>query len=220
MNSSAFHLNLLKETEKLSSSPIRLRIMLPIGALLACAAMAVWWGTLFTNQMMVKAQSDSIQNSIDAKSVQHASVLMDMELVRERRLQNEQLAYYRSGIRHLGQPLARLAEIMPLRVQLTELTIPEPRRQQLTPPPGKRGPTLLGPTNNTETAVLVLVGRTTKETPVLSLMEAIDTPDFETLTTGEKKVKSFRQDDSAEFRESKLLAFEIEYTMPERRFVK
>lgn len=212
--------NLLKEPEKLSSSPVRLRVMLPIGAILACAAMLVWWGVIFTQQMLVKVQLDAIQQTLEARSAAHATVLKDQEHARELKLQNEQLEYYRAGVRRLGEPLARLAEVMPLRVQLTELSIPAPRPQMLAPPKGKKGPVLFGPTNNTESAVLILAGRTTKETPVMSLMEAIDSPDFEAFVTGEKKVKSFRQDDTAESKDRKLLAFEIEYALQERRFAK
>ena len=35
MNNASFHLNLMAESEKLSSSPIRLRVMMPVLALLA-----------------------------------------------------------------------------------------------------------------------------------------------------------------------------------------
>ena len=48
MKTAAFHLNLLKSNEVLSSSPVRLRVMLPVGALLACVGLLVWWGVLFT----------------------------------------------------------------------------------------------------------------------------------------------------------------------------
>lgn len=219
MNTSAFHLNLLAEGERLSSSPVRLRVMLPIGALLACAAMFVWWGTLFTQKLLASAQAESIRETLQSRGEDHAAVIREMELVRELRLQTEQLASYSNGVRHLAAPLARLAEVMPLKVQLTELIISRPPPLNLTPPKGKKGPPLWGPTGNTEQATLILSGRTTKETPVISLLEALEEPAFRSLITTSKKIKSFRQDTSANAGRN-LLAFEIEYKMPERRFAK
>ena len=84
-------------------------------------------------------------------------------------------------------------------------------------PPGAKAP-LFGPTQNVETQKLVIAGLTTKETPVVSLMESLSSG-FEKLVTSERKIKSFRQD-NAEAEGRKLLSFEVEYTMPERRFAK
>ncbi len=219
MNTSAFHLNLLKETEKLSSSPVRLRVMLPVGALLSCAGIAVWWGTLFTQLMLAQSQSGTIEDTLKAKGAAHAAIIKEMDIVRELRLEAEQLAAYSSGVRRVAAPLAHLAEVMPLKVQLTELSIPQPPPMDLNPPKGQKGPPAWGPTGTVETARLVLAGRTTKETPVISLMEALGDPSFSPLDTSEKKVKSFRQD-AADSQKRKLLSFEIEYVMPERRFGK
>ena len=187
MKSSSLHLNLLKPGEQLSSSPVRLRIMLPVGALLACAGLLVWWGILFTNLMMAKTQTSAIEDE-----------------------------YYKAGVRSVGEPLAQLAEVVPLRVQLRELSFTPPRPQVLLPP-GAKVP-LFGPVENVETQKLVIAGLTTKETPVVSLMESLESG-FEKLVTSEHNVNSFRQD-SAEAGGRKLLSFEVEYTMPERRFAK
>ena len=84
-------------------------------------------------------------------------------------------------------------------------------------PPGAKVP-LFGPTENVETQKLVIAGLTTKETPVVSLMESLESG-FETLVTSERKINSFKQD-NAEMDGRKLLSFEVEYTMPARRFAK
>ena len=42
MKTASFHLNLLNSSEILSSSPVRLRVMLPVGAFLACIGLLVW----------------------------------------------------------------------------------------------------------------------------------------------------------------------------------
>ena len=219
MNTSALHLNLLKEQEKLSSSPVRLRVMLPVGALLACVGIAVWWGTLVTQLMLAESQSAAIEDTLKAKGEAHAAIIRQMDLIRELRLQSEQLACYSNGIRRIARPLARLAEVMPLKVQLTELSVPPPPPMNLNPPKGKKGPPAWGPTGTVERARLLLAGRTTKETPVIGLMEALEDDEFRPLVTPVKKVKSFRQD-ASDGQKRKLLAFEIEYVMPERRFEK
>ena len=219
MNSSSLHLNLLKATEQRSSSPVRMRVMMPMLSMFACIAALVWWGAIITQTMLVRMQAQSIEDDISAKKAEHAGVIAQQELVRELRMQLDQLDCYSNGVRAVGRPLALLAEAMPVRVQLTQLCIPEPPPQDLTPP-NKKGPPLWGPTTNVETQKLVIAGRTTKETPVVALMESLDGAEFSALVTKEKKVNSYKQDASSARDGRRLLSFEIEYTMPGRRFAK
>ena len=219
MKSANLHLNLLKDTERLSSSPVRLRVMLPVVALFACIGLALWWAILFTQLLMVKAEAQAIDGDLKAKSTAHAEAIARQNLVREMRQQLEQLTYYKNGIRAVGKPLAKLAEVMPLKVQLTDLTFLPPPQDPL-PKPGQKVLSPFAPLTNVETQKLVIAGRTTRETPVVALMESLESPDFERLITKEKRVKSFRQDTNAGRGGKRLLAFEVEYTMPERRFAK
>ena len=216
MKASSFHLNLLRQNEVLSSSPVRLRIMLPVGATLACAGLLVWWGVLFTQIILAKTQAQGIEDDLTAKNSAHAEAIQKRDLARELKLQLEQLEYYKSGVRSIGEPLAKFAEIVPMRVQIKEMSF-SPLPAQILQPPGAKAP-LFGPTENVETQKLVIAGLTTKETPVVSLMESLSSG-FEKLVTSERKIKSFRQD-NAEAEGRKLLSFEVEYTMPERRFAK
>ena len=218
MKSASVHLNLLKTTEKLSSSPVRLRVMLPVVALFACLGMALWWAILFTQILMIKAEAQTIDEDVKAKSSAHAEAISRQDQVREMRQQLEQLTYYRNGVRTIGQPLAKLAEAMPLKVQLTELSFAPPPPDPLPKPGQKVSP--FAPPTNVETQRLVIAGRTTRETPVVALMESLESTNFVTLITREKRVKSFRQDANAERGKRRLLTFEVEYTMPERRFAK
>lgn len=216
MKTASFHLNLLRGNEILSSSPVRLRVMIPLVVLLACIGLLVWWGIIFTQLFLAKAQIRDIEADLTAKNSAHAEAIKKRELSRELKLQLDQLEYYKSGVRAIGEPLARFAEVVPLRVQLKEMTITMPSPQVLMPP-GAKVP-LFGPTENVETQKLVIAGLTTKETPVISLMESLSSG-FETLVTSERKINSFKQD-NAEVDGKKLLSFEIEYTMPGRRFAK
>lgn len=216
MKTAAFHLNLLKSNEVLSSSPVRLRVMLPVGALLACVGLLVWWGVLFTQIFLAKTQARSIKEDLATKNSAHAEAIHKRETARELKQQLEQLEFYKAGVRAIGAPLAKFAEVVPMRVQLKELSISKPRPQVLMPP-GAKVP-LFGPIENVETQKLVIVGLATKETPVVSLMESLESG-FETLVTGEHNVNSFKQDNT-EIDGKRLLSFEIEYSMPGRRFAK
>ncbi|MBQ6137392.1 MAG: hypothetical protein IJI73_08490 [Kiritimatiellae bacterium] len=218
MNNASFHLNLLKQTEKLSSSPVRLRVILPLLAILACLGMAVWWGLIFTQSLVVRADISSTEEDVRAKSKEHAEIIGLMNDARELELQVEQLEYYRNGVRRSAEPLAQLAEVMPVRVQLTKLSMVAPVRQNLQPP-GAKVP-LFGPTENVETQKLVIAGKTTKETPVMAMMESLGMPEFEDLVTKEKNINSFKQDNAQERGGQRLLSFELEYTMPGRTFAK
>ena len=134
MKTAALHLNLLKSNEVLSSSPVRLRVMLPVGALLACVGLLVWWGVLFTQIFLAKTQARSIKEDLATKNSAHAEAIQKRETARELKQQLEQLEFYKAGVRAIGAPLAKFAEVVPMRVQLKELSISKPRPQVLMPP--------------------------------------------------------------------------------------
>ena len=120
MKTSSFHLNLLRTNEVLSSSPVRLRIMLPVGALLACAGLLVWWGILFTQIFIAKTQSHSIEEDLAAKNSAHSEAIQKRDLARELKLQLEQLEYYRTGspflypARYVASCLMNIERALPL----------------------------------------------------------------------------------------------------------
>ena len=68
MKATSFHLNLLRANEVRSSSPVRLRVMLPIGALLACAGLLVWWGVLFAQMFLAKTQAKEIEDDLTQRA--------------------------------------------------------------------------------------------------------------------------------------------------------
>ena len=218
MKTTSYHLNLLKDSEKVSSSPIRLRVMMPIITLLACAGMIVWWGVLFSRAMMAKVSADSAAEEITAKTSAHSEVIERMALIKEMRLELEQLGYYSNAVVHVAEPLAKFAEVMPIRVQLTNLSIPAPLPQVLKSPNPKI--VLWGPVENCETQKLVIAGRAVKEVQFQQMIESLDAPEFERLVTREKDVKSFGLADDSATDGKRLLAFDVEYTMPARRFAK
>lgn len=225
MNAIAPHLNLLRDSERLSSSPVRLRVMGPVLALLACVGCLVWWGVLGMQVMMVKTSLASVRGDLDSKRAVHAEILGRMAKAREFEARIAQLEGYVAGRRTYGALLARLAEAVPEDVQLLSLSIPEPPAQVLVDPSKPKAPALLGPTDPTEAVSLRLLGRTTNPKPVNDLMERLRADAFTNdLVRVEQpdaypKIHAFRQESGGE-NGTRLLQFDIEYRCAERRFAK
>ena len=220
------HLNLLRPEERLSSSPVRFRVMGPVLSALACAGLLVWWGVLAMQTMITRGQVASLKSDIAARRSAHGEILRLMGEAREKGLQLEQLGYYSAGRRAYGPFLARLPEVVPENVQFLMLTVPEPKPQNLTPPLKPKGPKMLGPTDPTEPASLRLMGRTTEAAPVNALMSTLRQDEFTNLLVrvaeadSYPKIHTFRQESAAGNRSDRLLEFDIEFTCVERRFAK
>ena len=227
MKAPNLHLNLLREAEKVSSSPVRLRVMLPIFALLLCAGCAIWWAILFMQLMLLRGQVSALKSDLDGRKSAHSAILAEMARARDLQAELDQLQAYSKGRRTWGGLLAKLADVMPMNVQLTTLTIPEPPPQNLANPV-KRMPPLLGPTGTVETVTFRLTGRTAKADPVMSLLSTLGEAPFHDWLVAEKggvnpspRVHSFRQEAAVQGGEGKrLLAFDVEFRCPERRFEK
>ena len=238
MKSTAFHLNLLMESERVSSSPIRFRVMLPVLSMLACLGLAVWWAILGGQLMLAKTGLANTERELREHDAAHQDVLAKMAEVNDLTARLAQLDCYSNSILRRGEMLASLAEVMPLKVQLVKLEIPAPahpvipKPPQFKPKPGqkkkpKAPPALLGPTGYVERATMTIVGRTPKETPVMSLMESLE---GETFTNDlvivrnprdpnqSPKVHSFKQDVAKKGEDSRMLVFDIEYLLRGRRF--
>lgn len=230
MEAPNLHLNLLRDAEKMSSSPVRIRVMLPILALLLCVGCAVWWAILFMQLMLVKGQLTTVRSDLDGKKSAHAAILSEMAKVRDLQAELDQLNAYRRGRHAYGPLLAQLAEAMPTNVQLTAITIPEPPPQMLTNPKMPKLPPLLGPTNTTEAVSFRLTGRTENSAPVTALMDTLAGNRFRdwlvidktgTAAVQSPRVHSFRQETRvSEETGHRLLAFDVEYRCVERRFEK
>ena len=229
MNAPNLHLNLLRPEEKASSSPVRLRVMLPILALLLCAACLIWWGGLFMQGLLIDGKVASTRADLEGKKTAHAAILAQMADMRERQSQLDQLDAYKAGCRKYGGLLAKLAEVIPAEVQLTALTIPEPPPQMLADPKNPRKPPLLGPTNTTESVQFRVSGRTPAMAAVMSLMEAIEGDAFGEWIVADKKKNAaarkkrrinIRQETRAGEDGVRMLTFDVEFRCKERRFEK
>lgn len=230
----AYHLNLLMESERLSPSPVRFRVMLPILAALAALGMAVWWSILFGQVVLAQSGANRLKGEIAARDAAHRTVREHMARISELEAQLSQLDCYSNSIVRRGELLTKVAEAMPLKVQLLKLEIPQPDPPK-TPKPqkpkkkGQKAPPVFGPTGYVERASVVFAGRSPKEATVLSLMESLAGDQFtnELVVTREPrhpdpspKVRSFRQDVTRSQGSQRMVAFEVEYRLPERRFGK
>ena len=231
MKAPNLHLNLLHASERQSSSPVRLRVMLPIFAALACVGCLVWWGVLACQLLLVKDQVKAIQQDLAAKKKEHSGVLDQMAGLRNAQAELDQLTMYKNGRRTYGGLLKRIPEVVPEGVQLLALEIPEPPPQNLLPPgakPGSKVKPLPGPTGTVESVSLRLLGRTAHDGPVKAMMKALESPTFaDSLLAAQKgaDMKATRSekswpDTSPDVRNQGFLAFEVEYRCVERRFEK
>lgn len=235
MKSSAYHLNLLMESERVSSSPVRFRVMLPVLSLLACLGLAVWWTILGGQLMLAKAGLKHLEKELGDRDAAHRTVLAEMAQINNLTARLAQLDCYSNSLLRRGEMLASLAEAMPLKVQLVKLEIPAPPPPVVPKPPKakpgekRKAPTaaVLGPTGYVERATMTLVGRTPKETPVLSLMESLESEAFTNALVivrnprdpnASPKVRTFKQDVAAKGEGPRMLVFDIEYLLKGRRF--
>ncbi len=230
MKSPNLHLNLLRPDEKASSSPIRLRVMMPILALLLCVACLIWWGIVFMQGMLVNGRVASVRSDLERRKNAHATILAQMADMRERQSQLDQLDAYKSGCRKYGDLLAKLAEVIPPDVQVTAMTIPEPPPMVLSDPKNPKLPPLLGPTNTIENVQFRISGRTAATASVTELMEAIENDAFakwivvdrnkKNAAAHKKKRIHIRQETRAGEDGVRMLSFDIEFRCKERRFEK
>ncbi len=225
MKAPNLHLNLLHASERQSSSPVRLRVMLPILAALACVGCLVWWGILAGQLMLVRAKMASVDNEIKAKKEENRGVLEMKARKDNAQAELDQLKMYKNGRRTYGGLLKNIPEVVPEGVQLLALEIPEPPPQDLLPPGAKPGPKvnvkpLWGPTGTVENVSLRIMGRTAQDGPVKEMMKSLESPAFaDSLVAASRRERSW-PDTSSDSRDQGLLAFEIEYRCVERRFEK
>lgn len=217
MNSSAYNLNLLHESERRSSSPVRMRVMLPLLLMLAAVALTVDWGVSVTRKLLLDSKTQALQETIAARRREHAETLRQRAELTELELELSQLAAYSNGVRRVGKPLAQLAEKLPVNVQLCEIAVSALPPQNLQPPK-PRLPPLLGPRENCETQRVSFVGRAVSEKPLQDMLASLQDAAFADFPGTGQRINSVRQEANAGADGRRLLSFEVEWTLPPRRF--
>ena len=170
MNAPNLHLNLLHASERQSSSPVRLRVMLPIFSALACAGCLLWWGILKGQLMLVKKDVAAIQKDIDAMKTTYADVTNDLNSISQMQFRHDQLSMYTNARRRYGDILANVvssSEEVSGGLKLQEVMIPKPERQDLFVKNAKgKLVELPGPTNPVEIVVFEIRGSAPDDKPV------------------------------------------------------
>jgi Tfp pilus assembly protein PilN len=214
--STFLHLDLLKDEERFSSSPIRLRVMLPLIAMLATLCCLLWWGLCSLRTHNQADLKERLEKSIREEKTAHAVVL-------DLRLQEKETS---SVIRHLqlyeharlrfGASLLQLSEHIPANIQLTELRL-SPSQPLFDP----QRPAL-GPTNTFEQVTLRLAGRTGGDhasASVNTLLASLLTPAFTNIIeTADIPKGAFRQEAGRGADDRDTLVFEIRCSCRPRRF--
>ena len=226
----AFHVNLLFPEERVSSSPVRPRVLLPALAALAVCGMAVWWGMLLGQLAMVRGQLDAVKGRVQSGKSAHDAVLENMRQVQEFEGQYAQLQLYRGGRRTYGSELAAFAAKLPENVQLVTMSVPPPPPQELTNPKKPKAPPLLGPTGTVERVSFRFAGRTTEEASIVGFLETLGEPDFTNMLVvaqasakeaASPRIHSFRQETGGAGKDGQqTLAFDVEFRCRERAFAK
>ena len=211
------HLDLLKEEERYSSSPIRLRVMMPLTAIFAAVCILVWWALLCLRAHSQTRLEGELQQAIISLTPAHAAMLASRAQEQEFRAVVRQLTLYRNSRILFGQTLSNLGEQITENLQFTELRIPPPQ-----PPAADPTRATLGPTNTLEQITLHISGRTGGERPseaVNLLLAALHTPAFTNrLRTAVIPKGAFRQYIARNPENHETMLFEITCDCVPRRF--
>ena len=230
MNVKAIHVNLLRDAERVSSSPIRPKVILPLVSGLALVSVLGWWGFQQMQIKLVDSEITSLQSEVDRQRKDFAEACKLKESMQAKEAELNQLKGYLKGRRAWGELLAELALTVPSETQLTLVEIPEPPPQNLQPPPGSKLPPLLGPTNAEERVVFRLAGKAVREESVLSMLKTIKTSAAFTnsliVAAGDPKggretsprMRKFGQDAVADTKGNRAIVFDVEYETPGRSF--
>ena len=225
MSAKAMHLNLLQESERLSSSPVRAKVLLPIISGLCLAAVLLWWVFLWLQLGLISTEAEELRASVTANQSAYAEVCKLKDEMGAKDAELGQFTGYVRGRRVWGEALAALAAALPEGIQLTALEIPEPPPQNLLPPPGIKLPPLLGPTNALEQVTLRIAGRTAREETLLKFLGAVKgEPSFTNVLVFAEgdaqspRMRQFGQDATTDAEGNRAIVFDVEYRTPGRNF--
>lgn len=214
----SLHLDLLKDEERFSSNPVRLRVMLPMLFLFAALGMALWFGLCafrMHNQLQLRR---AVEQSIAELKTAHNALLGLRVQESDSSATIRQVRFYQTAcLVRFGETFAKLAPCVPKNMQITELRI-------LPPAPALIDPLrpALGPTNIFEQVTLRLAGRTAGEhasEAINTLITSLRAPAFTNLIRSVEIPKgAFRQDMDKGPENREALLFELTCGCSPRRF--
>lgn len=213
------HLDLLKDEERLSSSPIRLRVMLPLMTSLFLLSTLLVWTLLGIRLRSQHKLVIDTENAVQSASPVHASVLASRETEKETRAVIQQLMLYQHSRNAYGTTLANIANYVPTNIQFAEMSIPLP---QVPPDVSRPGTLPAAPTNIQENVTLRISGRIGGNRASESINELLCALRSEPFTNAFRAVSipkgAFRLDSSRGPSGGDALLFEIFCECAPRRF--
>lgn len=214
--SAPLHLNLLKDDERFSASPIRIRVMLPVFALLTALGIAVWWSVLSARVHSLALQKTATEANLAELKPGHDVLLALRAEEQDIAATLKQLGFYKNSRIRFGETFTGLMPHVPDKLQLTELRVPPPPPL---PPPNPKSLSL-GPTNPVERVTLRLAGRTSGSEPVNALLKTLLSNPVCTnlIRSAEIPKGAFRQDIARNTASHETLLFELTCECSPRRF--
>ena len=179
MNGS-LHLNLIKEEEIVSSSPIRSRVMLPLVGIVGLVTVLLMWTMTEFRLSGLEDQKARLTAVVNERQGAHRDVLRLRGELAALKATFRQLGYYTNSCVRWAETISSLAGVVPTNIQLTALNlVPAP----LPYPPVDKAQAALwhGPTNAFERATLIIEGMAkepNREKAINALVEALNAPPF------------------------------------------
>lgn len=232
-NKNSLHFDFLLDEERVSSSQLRMRFILPVLGLLCILVPLVVWVQESSQMNRIVSKRQLLDAEIANLKTKHVYVLKESADEKELTAQLQQLGAYRKSKQVVGSILASLTNCVSSRIQLTRLEL-----LTQTPPPFS-GPqvrprtaldlTKLCPTNGVDSVSLRLAGRSIQSggnpVEVNRFLNALQGPTFSSLINQAKKPKvSFQEEaaslsaSSGEGTQQEIVLFEIAYECLPRRF--
>jgi Tfp pilus assembly protein PilN len=230
----SLHFDFLLDTERVSSSPLRLRFIVPVLGLLCLLAPLAVWVKESSHMDGIFSKKQLLQTEIANLKASHEGVLKEMAEVKEMKAQLQQLGFYRNSKHMVGETLAGLTNCVSSRLQLTKLEL-----LTQTPAPSFTGPQVrpataielakLCPTNLMDAVTLRLSGRSVQSggnpVEVNRFLQALQGKAFASLISPARKPKVTFQEEAASFASrqgsgasQEVVSFEITYDCLPRRF--
>jgi Tfp pilus assembly protein PilN len=211
------HLDLLKDEERFSSSPVRLRVLVPILAISAAVGSLLWCAYLSLGQRNLSVMKARLQANTDGLKSSHENFLTLVQEEREASAVIHQLRYYEHARIRAGAVLTKLPALVPASIQLAEIRI-----QTATPAGADPKNAENSVTNLSEAVVMKIAGRAFGESAsaqVDALLAALRRPEFASVFPLVEIPKgTFRQDFSSLADNRVAFLFELSCSFAPRRF--
>lgn len=230
MSMRAVHLNLLQPSERLSSMPVRLKVVLPIVFAALLVAMLGWWGLIALQLGQGDNELKGIADQIGAGRAAYLQANAKRVALEAKLAEVDQLKGYLNSRLEWGGVLKVLAETVPAGIQLTEVSVIAPPPVELKPRPGVKEPPLKGPTNTFERVDFVLAGKTARAGTLYAFLDAVKAaPAFQGVLVfsdkaeagaelSPRKRKNYGQDGMMDTSGEQLIGIDLEYSTKGRVF--